>query len=99
MFEIGDIITGLTTKQYAFTNSRGYFKVVGILNTLIEVKIIDHEDYPEQKGNIYPVDPKKFRLIKAQERQTIVLKKIAHLNNLFENRNKESSISEYDLAA
>ena len=99
MFKIGDIVTGLTVNQYAFTNSRGTFEVVGILDTMIEVKIINHEDFPEQRGNTYTVDPKKFRLMTAQERQTPVLKKIAHLNNLFENRNKKGSISEYDLAA
>ena len=89
MFKIGDIVTGLTVKQYPITNSRGIFEVVEILDTLIEVKIIDHKDFPEQRGNTYTVNPKRFRLMTAQERQTPVLKKIVHLYKLFENRKQK----------
>ena len=98
MFKIGDIVTGLTVKQYPITNSRGTFKVVGVESYGITVKVITHLDYSESLGREYTVHASRFRLVTPCDPREAVLRKIAHLNNLFENRNK-SSISEYDLAA
>lgn len=98
MFEIGDIVTGLTVNQYAITNSRGTFEVVGVTPYSIIVKVITHSDFSMALGKVYTVPASRFRLITPFDPKKTVLRKIAHLNNLFENRNK-SSISEYDLAA
>lgn len=83
MFKVGDIITGLTEEQYSITNSFGTYEVVEILGTLIRVKILTHNKYTNFIGEIYPVNPKKFQ---PYDPQAAVLKKIAHLRNLFENR-------------
>ena len=86
MFKVGDIITGLTEEQYSITNSFGTYEVVEILDPLIRVKILTHNKYTKYIGEIYPVDPKKFQLVAPYDPQAAVLKKIAHLRNLFENR-------------
>ena len=89
MFKVGDIITGLTEEQYAITNSLGTYEVVEIRNTLIMVKVLTHEESIKYIGEIYPVNPEKFQLVEPYNPQAAVLKKIAHLRNLFENRKKE----------
>jgi hypothetical protein len=85
MFEIGDIVTGLTEDQYAFTNSRGTFEVVSLDRDLIGVKVISHLDYRSSISDVYFVDPTKFRLVKSCLEEKIS-KKIAHLDSLFKNR-------------
>lgn len=89
MFKVGDIITGLTEEQYSITNSFGTYEVVEILDTRIRVKILTHNKYTKYIGEIYPVNPKKFQLVEPYDPQAAVLKKIAHLRNLFENRKQE----------
>ena len=89
MFKVGDIITGLTEKQYGITNSLGTYEVVEIRKYSIMVKVITHSEYTKYIGEIYSVDPKKFQLVKPYDLQAAVLKKIAHLRNLFENRKQE----------
>lgn len=86
MFKIGDIVTGLTDKQYAITNSRGTFEVVDFAPpNLIGVKIVTHLDFPGT-ATIFFVDPTKFKLVKAYSLEEKVLRKIAHLDYLFKNR-------------
>ena len=85
MFEIGDIITGLTVNQYAITNSRGTFEVVEIVSNLIGVKVVTHLDF-SGVSDIFWVNPTKFRLVKAYSLEEKILRKIAHLDSLFKNR-------------
>lgn len=89
MFKVGDIITGLTEKEHPITNSLGTYEVVEILDILVMVKVLTHVQYPEYIGERYPVHPKKFQLVEPVYPQAAVLKKIAHLRNLFENRKRE----------
>lgn len=89
MFKVGDIITGLTKEQYAITNSLGTYEVVEILDTRIMVKVLTHEEDIGFIGEKYPVNPKNFQLVEPYNPQAAVLKKIAHLRNLFENRKQE----------
>lgn len=93
MFKVGDIITGLTKKQYAITNSLGTYEVVEVLNNhKITVRVLTHEYYRGYIGGTYPVDSEKFQLVEPVYPQAAVLKKIAHLRNLFENRKKEKEV-------
>jgi len=90
MFKVGDIITGLTKKQYAITNSLGTYEVVEVLNNhRITVRVLTHAYYRVYIGETYPVDPKKFKLVEPFNPRTAVLRKIAHLRKLFENRKQE----------
>lgn len=89
MFKVGDIVTGLTEKQYAITNSLGTYEVVEVQdNYRIRVRVITHVE-SAYIGKEYSVNPKKFRLVEPYDPQAAVLKKIAHLRNLFENRKQE----------
>ncbi len=89
MFKVGDIVTGLTEKQYAITNSLGTYEVVEVQdNYRIRVRVITHVK-SEYIGKEYSVDTKKFQWVGTYDLQAAVLKKIAHLRNLFENRKQE----------
>lgn len=89
MFRIGDIVTGLTEGQYALANSLGTFEVVmKYPNGMMRVKVISHTAYPEVIGECYDVVAERFQLVKPFDKQSAILAKIAHLNNLFEGRKK-----------
>lgn len=92
MFKVGDIITGLAKTQYTITNSLGTYEVVGIVKSKILVEVLTHEESTEYIGRRYTVAPNKFQLVESVNPQAAVLKKIAHLRNLFENRKQEKVV-------
>lgn len=92
MFKVGDIITGLSVNQSSITNSLGTYEVVAILDTLIMVRVLSHAKYIKHIGGRFPVDPKKFKLVEPFNPRTAVLRKVAHLRNLFDNRKKEKEV-------
>jgi len=91
MFKVGDIITGVTEKPYPITNSLGTYEVVEIFNTGIVVRVITHVE-SRYIGKEYSINPRMFQLVEPYDLQAAVLKKIAHLRNLFENRKQEKVV-------
>lgn len=72
-FKVGDIVGGITSEDeiYCFTTKDAVMKVVGIVSRSewesredMEVEIISHANYPEQRGEIYSVSSGFFKLRK-----------------------------------
>lgn len=89
MFKVGDIVTGNSKNMYAITNSNGTFEVVGVSDGFISVKVIIHAYHTHKINTIFnKVFSEWFVLVETacDDPKEKVLKKIAHLYNLFENR-------------
>jgi len=73
MFNVGDIVTGIDSKQYCITNDAAICRVmaVGIAGNpdKIKVKVLERTDgeYEESVGDIYPVDARHFKLVEGYQ--------------------------------
>jgi len=63
MFYVGDIVTGIPSNHYGFTNKDAIMEVVEVKEEHIIVKIIDHKIHTSIIGEEYPVEPDQFRLV------------------------------------
>jgi hypothetical protein len=73
-FNVGDIVTGTDANGYAFTTCRATMEVIETKASDYEeggekilVRILSHEDYPDQVNYEYWVDPDFFKLVERKE--------------------------------
>lgn len=81
-FQIGDIIVGNTSKEYAYTDDRAICEVVGLNKSHvddIEVKIIYREGY--EGSAVFSVESKYFDLvIPAKEKPSVKEMTVAEIS-------------------
>lgn len=85
MFEVGDIITGITgsSKEYALTNDGVQMQVVMVGLSSITVRILDSPSY---RLDTFRVNPKFFVLVEPASNKTAIEHKIAFMYRRFEER-------------